>query len=276
MLITAASLEAIEGVLDGVPNKAPGAVPWCEVRLTANASTAAITDLFAQNNWSAPTGGDQFGMVKPAPANGTYTYIQVPAGWPGRYRLRYHSTTSGMGSGGTHAAKITLNAASVASLLQANGFTVHREYYVNDAGRQVDILAVSVWLRYLEALGEKFPFPANGYKGGWANVPDPDPRQFVPDRQPTIMDKLRTALPPDVDGATMGPRYRGFAAGPDFVTFPDVKPMWFHYRNPVSGRVPERYWPDCVPSRLRPDTGMTAHGYQLPPAGPSVDGVEVG
>jgi arginyl-tRNA synthetase len=55
--------------------------------------------------------------------------------------------------------------ASVANLLAANGFAVHREYYINDAGRQVDILAVSVWLRYLEALGEKFPFPANGYKG---------------------------------------------------------------------------------------------------------------
>jgi arginyl-tRNA synthetase len=42
---------------------------------------------------------------------------------------------------------------------------VHREYYINDAGRQVDIIAVSVWLRYLELCGEEFAFPANGYKG---------------------------------------------------------------------------------------------------------------
>jgi arginyl-tRNA synthetase len=55
--------------------------------------------------------------------------------------------------------------ASVANLLEANGYAVHREYYINDAGRQMDIIAVSVWLRYLEALGEKFRFPANGYKG---------------------------------------------------------------------------------------------------------------
>ena len=57
--------------------------------------------------------------------------------------------------------------ASVANLLEATGHEVHREYYVNDAGRQMDILAASVWLRYLEALGESFAFPANGYRGGY-------------------------------------------------------------------------------------------------------------
>ena len=55
--------------------------------------------------------------------------------------------------------------ASVSNLLEANGYAVHREYYINDAGRQMDILAVSIWLRYLEACGERFTFPANGYKG---------------------------------------------------------------------------------------------------------------
>ena len=40
--------------------------------------------------------------------------------------------------------------ASIANLLDATGFEVQREYYVNDAGRQMDILAASVWLRYLE------------------------------------------------------------------------------------------------------------------------------
>jgi len=57
--------------------------------------------------------------------------------------------------------------ASVANLLEANGYSVHREYYINDAGRQVDIIAVSVWLRYLEACGEQFRFPANAYKGDY-------------------------------------------------------------------------------------------------------------
>ncbi len=57
--------------------------------------------------------------------------------------------------------------ATLASLLDAAGFNVHREYYINDAGRQMDILATSVWLRYLELCGEKFDFPVNGYKGDY-------------------------------------------------------------------------------------------------------------
>jgi len=61
--------------------------------------------------------------------------------------------------------------AAVADLLAAVGFKVHREYYVNDAGRQMDILAASVWLRYLDLCGEnandKLPFPVNGYKGDY-------------------------------------------------------------------------------------------------------------
>ncbi|MBI3778303.1 MAG: arginine--tRNA ligase [Gammaproteobacteria bacterium] len=57
--------------------------------------------------------------------------------------------------------------ATLANLLDAAGFQVHREYYINDAGRQMDILATSVWLRYLELCGEKFDFPVNGYKGDY-------------------------------------------------------------------------------------------------------------
>lgn len=57
--------------------------------------------------------------------------------------------------------------AVVADLLAAVGFDVHREYYVNDAGRQMDILATSIWLRYLELCGEELSFPSNGYKGDY-------------------------------------------------------------------------------------------------------------
>lgn len=57
----------------------------------------------------------------------------------------------------------------IANLLAAVGFHVQREYYVNDAGRQMDILAVSAWLRYLERCGEQAPFPANGYKGSYVH-----------------------------------------------------------------------------------------------------------
>jgi arginyl-tRNA synthetase len=57
--------------------------------------------------------------------------------------------------------------ASVANLLEAAGFPAGREYYVNDAGRQMDILGVSVWLRWLEADGRQIAFPAAGYRGDY-------------------------------------------------------------------------------------------------------------
>jgi len=57
--------------------------------------------------------------------------------------------------------------ASLSAILQAAGHRVHREYYVNDHGRQMDILAVSVWLRYLELAGERVAFPGNGYRGDY-------------------------------------------------------------------------------------------------------------
>ncbi len=55
--------------------------------------------------------------------------------------------------------------ASLANVLAAAGFTVEREYYVNDAGRQMDILTLSTWLRYLELCGVAVDFPRNAYQG---------------------------------------------------------------------------------------------------------------
>ncbi|MCC3346015.1 arginine--tRNA ligase [Psychrobacter sanguinis] len=56
---------------------------------------------------------------------------------------------------------------SVANLLEAVGYKVTREYYVNDAGRQMDILAASTYLRYLELNGEQVHFPVGGYQGDY-------------------------------------------------------------------------------------------------------------
>jgi arginyl-tRNA synthetase len=58
----------------------------------------------------------------------------------------------------------------VANLLESVGYSVEREYYVNDAGRQMDILATSVWLRYLELRGIPFSFPSNGYRGEYVKT----------------------------------------------------------------------------------------------------------
>ena len=56
---------------------------------------------------------------------------------------------------------------ALARVLMAAGYTVEKEYYVNDAGRQMDILAVSVWIRYLQACGIKFDLPDNCYQGDY-------------------------------------------------------------------------------------------------------------
>lgn len=60
--------------------------------------------------------------------------------------------------------------ASLSSLLEAAGFSVAREYYINDAGRQMDILALSVWMRYLEISGARLSFPPNAYQGDYVRA----------------------------------------------------------------------------------------------------------
>jgi arginyl-tRNA synthetase len=61
--------------------------------------------------------------------------------------------------------------ATLANLLAAVGYSVAREYYVNDAGRQMEILALSTWIRYLEAASPgAAPFPANGYRGEYVRA----------------------------------------------------------------------------------------------------------
>ena len=67
--------------------------------------------------------------------------------------------------------------ATLGNLLEAAGYSVDREYYVNDAGRQMDILGISVLLRMLESSGQSFAFPEAGYRGEYireiaATIPD--------------------------------------------------------------------------------------------------------
>ncbi len=74
--------------------------------------------------------------------------------------------------------------ASLANILSASGFSVVREYYVNDAGRQMDILALSTWLRYLAINDVEIPFPANAYQGDYVRhmaqaIHDEKGREYV-------------------------------------------------------------------------------------------------
>jgi arginyl-tRNA synthetase len=59
--------------------------------------------------------------------------------------------------------------ASLANILTVSGFSVFREYYINDAGRQTDILALSTWLRYLEIAGIDVAFPPGAYQGRYVH-----------------------------------------------------------------------------------------------------------
>ena len=88
--------------------------------------------------------------------------------------------------------------AAVANLLAATGFAVQREYYVNDAGRQMNILAVSVWLRYLQACGETLPFPANAYQGAYVRAMGEALRARDGDAYHANREKVLEDLPDDV------------------------------------------------------------------------------
>ncbi len=90
--------------------------------------------------------------------------------------------------------------ASLASILQASGYSVQREYYVNDNGRQMDILAVSVWLRYLELCGEDLSFPENAYRGEYIYDIAREVRNEVGDKWRFKAQDVTDGLPPDGDG----------------------------------------------------------------------------
>ena len=97
--------------------------------------------------------------------------------------------------------------ASVASILAAAGFDVQREYYVNDNGRQMDILAVSVWLRYLELCGESIGFPENGYRGDYIYDIARIVRVDHGDRWRHTRTEVEDGLPPSLSQGGDGERF---------------------------------------------------------------------
>src|SRR5207302_10285875 len=56
---------------------------------------------------------------------------------------------------------------AIANLLTATGYDVVREYYINDAGRQMKLLGASVYARYQELNGRTVSFPEDGYRGAY-------------------------------------------------------------------------------------------------------------
>jgi len=72
---------------------------------------------------------------------------------------------------------------SIGRLLEATGHDVFREYYYNDAGRQMRVLGESTRARYLELLGEKSDFPEDGYQG-----------QYIIDISQSVIDEKGDSL----------------------------------------------------------------------------------
>ncbi|MND37934.1 Arginine--tRNA ligase [compost metagenome] len=97
---------------------------------------------------------------------------------------------------------------TVANLLEATGATVDREYYVNDAGRQMDILATSTYLRYLELTGQELGFPKNAYQGDYVkeiaqSIIDQDADAYVrpvAEVYQDVPEDVQYAAEPDSDG----------------------------------------------------------------------------
>lgn len=126
--------------------------------------------------------GDSYGHVPPNPEH-EVTVEFVSANPTGPLHV-------GHGRGAAYGA-------SLASILQAAGHIVQREYYVNDNGRQMDILAVSVWLRYLELCGEELRFPDNGYRGDYIYNIAREVRSELGDKWRFKNQDVLDDLPPD-------------------------------------------------------------------------------
>ncbi len=126
--------------------------------------------------------GDNYGHVPPNPKH-EVTVEFVSANPTGPLHV-------GHGRGAAYGA-------SLASILQASGYPVQREYYVNDNGRQMDILAVSVWLRYLELCGEQVRFPDNGYRGDYIYDIAREVRNEIGDKWRFKGHEVTDGLPPD-------------------------------------------------------------------------------
>lgn len=111
---------------------------------------------------------------------------------------------------------------------------------------------------------DEFYWQSSSWEGGWSDI---KPRNASePDPEPASWTKK---YPPDVSIAGVGERESTFRGGSGkFIDWPDIQRMWFQYRNPVSGRKPEYYWPGCVPCKAMPDWALDRNGYQEPADGP--------
>ena len=147
------------------------------------------------------------------------------------------------------------------------------------------ILEEGVWRLWNLSLDEPY-FEMPNWKGGWSAARDKESVAQMPraDTPPAAAPANTNASPrprhffgaalvaeyrPDVPITELGKLQEHFRGGTgETWEWPKILPMWWGYKNPVSGRTPELFLPNCVPCDFAPDMNMVKHGYLLPPTDP--------
>jgi hypothetical protein len=140
------------------------------------------------------------------------------------------------------------------------------------------ILEDGIWRLWNLSLDEPY-FSMPDWKRGWAGVnqpsaaagrPRPPPPAANADRPQRFFGAaLVRQYRPDVPITELGVLQEHFRGGTgEPWEWPKILPMWWGYKNPVSGRVPELFLEDCVPCGYAPEMSMVKHGYLLPSTDP--------
>jgi hypothetical protein len=142
------------------------------------------------------------------------------------------------------------------------------------------ILEDGIWRLWNLSLDEPY-FDMPDWKRGWSGILDEPAVAEIPRPAPPpgpvninrpkryFGAELVAQYRPDVPITELGVLQEHFRGGTgEPWEWPMILPMWWGYKNPVSGRVPELFLPDCVPCDYAPDMSMTRHGYLLPSTDP--------
>jgi hypothetical protein len=125
------------------------------------------------------------------------------------------------------------------------------------------VLENGVWKLWSTGIDE-FYWESKDWASGWSGM---NPRN---ESEVIAPSELSTKYPPDLSLKDLGsPREDGFMGGSGrYVQWPEIQRMWWPYRNLVSGRTPEWFWPGCVPCQMKMEWNLTSNGYLEPPNGP--------
>lgn len=147
------------------------------------------------------------------------------------------------------------------------------------------ILEDGIWRLWNLSLDEPY-FEMPNWKGGWSAAkdrpvvaqtpraaPPPVPVPANPNAPPRPRRFVGAALVaefrPDVPITELGKLQEHFRGGTgEPWEWPKILPMWWGYKNPVTGRQPELFLEDCVPCGYSPNMSMVKHGYLLPTTNP--------